>query len=529
MVKQCAIDMMRGDNLPRRDLLKTVGATGIGIVGTGTAAGKQPQGNGKPGRDNPSRTKLKILHDTHVHGRYGNPDEDENIENYFGLMDKLASESEHTMRLGNGDDIASSALSTIFQGKHIVEAFDAGDLAHDTPGNHDFDFGPGVLKERISESEFQWVTANVENTQTGEVFGKEVGVKRFDIVEINNVKIGLTGMLTERAREVTNLGENNEVREPVEAIRDVMPEMRAAGADLIIVLSHVANEVAVKVAKNVGNLDVIIGDDAAEVLGATEIHDTVLAFVGDGYDHLGELTLDIRGKAVRGYDFTLHETSSAIDDLDVEPDEAVKEVADSYRAEVDSEVIGTSEVQLNCVTEDLRTEETNMGNFVADTIRNDVDSDVVIQNGGGIRTDTLYPGGEITDLLIKQILPFNNNTVELEVTGDTLLSALENGVSEVDTLEGRFPQVSGMSFSWDPDQPAGDRVESVTIDGSELDEGASYTIGTNNFIASGGDGYDMLADATQVETGQNLADAVIERIERLTPISPEVEGRISRV
>lgn len=523
--------MVSLDNtISRRTVLKSLGITGAAVTGVETALGNSTRrkDRGEAAAET-GRTELKILHDTHVHGRYGEADETENIEHYFGLMDHLASQSEHAMRLGNGDDIASSALSTEFKGRHIVDAFEAGGIAHDTFGNHDFDFGPEVLRRRVAESTFQWVTANVEDPD-GDVFGNEQGTKQFDLVEVDDVTVGITGMLTERARNVTNLGDNSVVP-PSEALGEVVPEMRSAGAQVVVVLSHVANDVARDVACNVDGIDVIVGDDAAEVLGAEVVNDTVLAFVGDGYDHLGELTLDIRGNGERlhGYDYTLHETSEAVASLGIEPDTDVEIVADSYRDRIERTVIGETEVQLNCRGEALRTRETNMGNFVADTIKESVGSDVVIQNGGGIRTDTLYPAGDITDLMIRQILPFGNTTVELEVTGETLLAALENGVSEVDTLEGRFPQVSGMQFQWDPDAPAGDRIESVTIGGSPLDEAATYTLGTNNFMAGGGDGYEMLTDATQVEAGQGLADAVIARIKALTPISPEVQGRITEV
>jgi 2',3'-cyclic-nucleotide 2'-phosphodiesterase/3'-nucleotidase len=509
----------------------TLAGAGAGVgAATGRAPGAEPEnGEEPPSGDGSGRTTLKLVHDTHVHGRLGEPDANENVENYFGLMHHLTAQCEHAMRLGNGDDLGPSALSTEFQGEHIVESFEAGDLGHDTFGNHDFDFGPEVLRTRVEETEgFRWVSANVVDRRTGEVFAREQGAKRFDIVEMGEVPVGITGILTERARNVTNLGENAEVRNPTEAMSEVMPAMRAAGAKVIVVLSHVANDVAVEVARNVDNLDVIVGDDAAEVLGDTVVNDTVLAFVGDGYDHLGELTLDVRGKTVHGYDFTLHEVCTAVDELGIESDAAVEEVANTYRERLDREVIGESTVELNCVTEELRTRETNMGNFVADAIGEDVDSDVVIQNGGGIRTDTLYPPGDVTDLLIRQVLPFGNSTVELEVSGETLLAALENGVSEVETLEGRFPQVSGMEFVWDPGAPAGDRIVGVTIDGDPLDPAATYALGTNNFVAGGGDGYGMLTDAPRVQEGENLASVVIDRIRRLTPISPEVQGRITR-
>lgn len=521
--------MPLSDKASRRGVLRALGATGAAIAGVGTAAGRPTTGGGPPEGKAPGRTELTILHDTHVHGRFGDAESYENVEYYFGLMNHLADESEYAMRLGNGDDLGSSALSTEFQGSHIVEAFDASCLTHDTYGNHDFDFGPSVLRERVAETgNFQWVSANVEDRRTGEVFGAEEGARRFDVVEIEKVPVGITGVLTTRARDVSNLGENAEVIDPVEALNEVVPEMCAAGARVVIVLSHVANDVAREIARNVDDVDVIVGDDAAEVLGAEEIGETVLAFVGDGYDHLGEMTLDLRGKHVHDYDFTMYDTSEAVPALDVEPDADVQAVADSYRSQVSAEIIGRTDVRLNCLTGDLRTEETNMGNFVADAVRDATGADVALQNGGGIRTDTLYPRGELTDLTVRQILPFGNSVVELEVTGATLLEALENGVSEVDTLEGRFPQVSGMSFTWDPDAEAGDRIVSAAVGGTAVDPDATYTLGTNDFLAGGGDAYDMLTGATQVETGDGLAETIIDRIEQLTPIAPTVEGRIER-
>jgi 2',3'-cyclic-nucleotide 2'-phosphodiesterase/3'-nucleotidase len=135
-------------------------------------------------------------------------------------------------------------------------------------------------------------------------------------------------------------------------------------------------------------------------------------------------------------------------------------------------------------------------------------------------------------LLIRQILPFGNTTTELEVSGQTLHDALENGVSEVESLEGRFPQVSGMTFAWDPAADPGNRIDpaDVTVGGDQLDLEATYTLGTNNFMAGGGDGYEMLPGAMQTGAGDtNLAQLVIDRIRARTPIAPETEGRITRL
>jgi 2',3'-cyclic-nucleotide 2'-phosphodiesterase (5'-nucleotidase family) len=550
---------MTDDGLSRRSLLKYLGATGATAALAGCPGDSGDGGDGGDGGDDtPTETSTEtpedtptetpedtptetpqdtaetvtLLHDTHVGGRLGpaGADDNENIESYFGLMDRLA-ESGRTLRLGVGDDLGSSALSTEFEGKHVVDPFEVGDLSHDTFGNHDFDFGPDVLRTRVSETEgFQWVSANADEP-TGEVFANAEGAKRFDTVELADaeVSVGITGVLTPRAEEVTSLGDAV-VRNPTDALNEVVPEMRDAGADVVVVLSHVSNDRARnEIAPNVDGIDVLVGDDAAEKFDeAVEIDGTVLSFVGDEYDFLGEVTLDVDEGAVQSVDRAVYDVSEE----SIQPNEPVEQVADFYRSQVDSTVIGESTVQLNCVSEDLRTGETNMGNFVADAIRAELGSDVVIQNGGGIRTNTLYSPGDITDFLVRQILPFGNVTVELEVSGQILHDALENGVSEVDSLEGRFPQVSGMTFDWDPDASSGDRIApaDVTVGGSRLDLDETYTLGTNGFMADGGDGYAMLTSASRTDDGgTNLAQLVIDRIQEQTPISPAVEGRIERI
>ena len=534
---------MGDEDLRRRSVLTYLGATGVSVSLAGCNLGEngtnstdsQPNGTNGNGTDSGtspelSTESLTLLHDTHVGGRLGNAgaDDNENIESYFGLMDDLA-EPDRTLRLGAGDDLGSSALSSEFEGQHVIDPFEAGDLTHDTFGNHDFDFGPDVLRTRVAETEdFLWVTANVDEP-SGEVFAGAEGAERYDIVDVAGVPIGVTGVLTPRAREVTSLG-NATVRPPTDALSEVVPQMRDDGAEVVVVMSHVANDLARnEIAPNVDGIDVIVGDDAAEQFDeAVEVNDTILSFVGDEYDFLGEVTLEVGDDGIESFDRSVYDVSEE----ETEPNEAVEAVADFYRRQVDSEVIGEATVQLNCVSEDLRTDETNMGNFVADAIGAALESDVVIQNGGGIRTNTLYSPGDITDLLIRQILPFGNTTIELEVSGQTLHDALENGVSEVESLEGRFPQVSGVEFAWDPDAESGDRIDpaDVTIGGDPLDLEATYTLGTNNFMADGGDGYSMLPDATRTGAGDTtISQLVIDRIRAQSPIAPETEGRITRL
>jgi 2',3'-cyclic-nucleotide 2'-phosphodiesterase (5'-nucleotidase family) len=116
------------------------------------------------------------------------------------------------------------------------------------------------------------------------------------------------------------------------------------------------------------------------------------------------------------------------------------------------------------------------------------------------------------------------------VRGAAVRQAIENGVSQWQQVGGRFPQVSNIAFTFNPDRPAGSRVLDVKVGGQPLDDGAAYTVATNDFMQRGGDGYSMLA-AGQVlispAGGPLMATAVIEAIQRARTISPNVEGRIT--
>jgi 2',3'-cyclic-nucleotide 2'-phosphodiesterase (5'-nucleotidase family) len=135
-------------------------------------------------------------------------------------------------------------------------------------------------------------------------------------------------------------------------------------------------------------------------------------------------------------------------------------------------------------------------------MRAGVGADIAITNGGGIRGDRTYDAGTVLtrkDVLTE--LPFGNVTVLLELSGADVKAALENGVSQVEKGAGRFPQVSGMSFSYDPAASAGARIDAVKIGGKPLDPAAVYRVATNDYMAGGGDGYAVL------KKGKALIDA----------------------
>jgi 2',3'-cyclic-nucleotide 2'-phosphodiesterase (5'-nucleotidase family) len=190
-------------------------------------------------------------------------------------------------------------------------------------------------------------------------------------------------------------------------------------------------------------------------------------------------------------------------------------------------VVGTTTSELNGFRADVRSRETNLGRVASDSTlwftRQEfpgIDIDVALKNGGGIR-DTII-GPNITRLTIQAALAFDNQLAVLELTGAQLLATMENSVSRVPALDGRFPQIAGMQLEYDASFPGVEAQEEVTeasrvrnltitradgtvvrlvndgvVDAGLLSE--TFVMATNDFLSTGGDGYASLAAADKLE------------------------------
>ncbi len=195
-----------------------------------------------------------------------------------------------------------------------------------------------------------------------------------------------------------------------------------------------------------------------------------------------------------------------------------------------------------------RTCESLIGNVTADSMRFTYGTDFAINNSGGLRADLTCPTVDnptdfcpaytpppflITRGQVLTVLPFGNVVVTLSVNGAELKTMLENGISRMPAADGRFPQVSGLCFTYDISAPAGSRVTGAVrqaADGSctgapvDLTAAATYTIAENDFMANGGDGYPNFVSRM---TTQDFMDNVLAGyISANTPISPAIQGRI---
>ncbi len=175
-----------------------------------------------------------------------------------------------------------------------------------------------------------------------------------------------------------------------------------------------------------------------------------------------------------------------------------------------------------------------MGNLVADAMLDRVKDQgvqIAIANGGGLRAS--IDAGEVTMGEVLTVLPFQNTLSTFETSGATIIAALENGVSQIEDVKGRFPQVAGLKFTFDAGADVGARVSDVMVKEGDayapIDPAKTYLAVTNNYVRNGGDGYKMFKDSPDAyDFGPDLADVTAEFLAKMGPYTPYLDGRITK-
>lgn len=438
--------------------------------------------------------------------------------------------AERVLVTHGGDAISPSLLSSFDKGAHIIDLFNRVGLDAMVLGNHEFDFGPEVTAERIAQARFPILSANAVGPGGTPVAGLAPNL----MFEVGRYKVGLFGLTTTATGEVSSPGPVS--FRPVGEVSAAQAEaLRKAGADLVVALAHTGREEDALLMRQ-GVVDLLLSGDDHRM--RVEVGDDT-TFVESGaeaeYVTVVEIVMDtVEGRG--GPRFVWRPAFRIVDTASVEPDPELGEAVDAYLADLarglDSE-LGSTAVEIDARRGTVRGRESGFGNLVTDAMRRATGADVALSNGGGMRSDTVYPAGTVlTRRDILTALPFGDVTVLLEVKGAALRAALENGVAGVAQGVGRFPQVSGMSFRFDASRPAGDRVVGIAVGGEPLDPGRTYRLATNDFLARGGDGYAMLADAPRLvdaRAGGLLAAQVMDAVAAAGEIAPRPEGRIVRL
>ena len=462
-----------------------------------------------------------------------------------------------------GDSVgATPPISSFFGDVPTIEMMNRMGFSADGLGNHNFDRGEAYLREElIPLARFKYLSANILDA-SGQTPPEWLKSRNFDF---GGVKVGVIGFSNPDIPLLVTPGSLGpfHVEDPLAAVNRRARQLRRSGIGSIVAMGHLGatsgtltdpSGPLVDLADGVTNVDAVIGDHTdLQVLDTrpngvlvVENRSRAIRFTRV------RLVLDSLTKRVVYKTADFHKPWT----IGVTPDAAIQARIDELNAQLApilGTVIGSSTVFVpradKCGNSAGRTCESLVGNAVTDAMRLTYGTDFAITNSGGLRADLTCPTTDntsdfcpaytpppypITRGQVLTVLPFGNVVVTHSLSGAELKTMLENGVS-LTGAQGRFPQVSGLCFTYDLALAAGSRVLSAVrqaADGSctgpTIDlTGTSlgYTIAQNDFMVKGGDGY---PDFNSRATTRELMDEVVaDHIAATTPISPAVQGRVS--
>jgi 2',3'-cyclic-nucleotide 2'-phosphodiesterase (5'-nucleotidase family) len=477
-----------------------------------------------------------------------------------------------SLTIAAGDSVgATPPISAFFGDTPTIEVMNMMGFGLDGLGNHNFDRGQSYLRNTlIPLAQFPYVSSNIvdANGNTPAEWSKS---KVFDTT-FGGVKVGIVGFSNDDLPTLINPAGlvPFHVENSTASVNAEVARLRSRGITTIVAIGHLGATAGtltspmgplVDLADNVQNVDAVIGDHTDVQVLTTRPNGVLVTenrSKGIRFTRV-RLVIDTSSKAVVYKTADFHKPW----DIGITPDPAIQAKIDALNAQLGpilNTVIGSSTKFIpradQCGGSTGRTCESLVGNVVADAMRVQYAPTGVqfsITNSGGLRADLTCPTTDnpsdfcpaytpppfpITRGQVLTVLPFGNIVVTVTVNGAELKTMLENGVSRMPAVDGRFPQVSGLCFTYDIAAPAGSRVTSAVVadaSGSctatpvDLTAASSYKIAENDFMANGGDGYPVFFSRA---TTQNIMDAdVAAYIAAHSPLSPVVKafpaGRIN--
>ncbi|MEH7883015.1 5'-nucleotidase C-terminal domain-containing protein [Bacillus sp. JJ1609] len=502
---------------------------------------------------NPNNYKLTLMHTNDTHANL------DNIAKTVTAVKQVRSANPNALLLSAGDVFSGTLYFNEFNGLADLEFMNLMKYDAMTFGNHEFDKGTATLDAFVEGAKFPFVSANVDfsadanlNDDFKDVVSTTAGtngeIYNGIVKVVNGEKVGIFGLTTAETEYISSPGEGVKFEDYIAAAENAVKAFKAAGVNKIVALSHLGyldggGDNDVTLAKSVEGIDVIVGGHShdklvAPVVDTTGTEATVIVQANEYNKFLGTLDVEFdKDGKVAGY------AGKLIDIATMSEDAEAKAMLQPYKTKIEV----TQKLEIGKTTVDLiggnpaaRTAETNLGNAIADGMlakAKTINPDTVIalQNGGGVRTSV--KAGPITLGQVQTVMPFANALAIMEITGAELEAALEHAVSIAPSANGAFLQIAGMKYTYDSRKPAGERVVSVEVKGTDgnysaLESDKKYFVATNIFTAKGGDNFSMFAKAYNEgrvsEPGFVDWEVFKEYIDAQPndTISPTVEGRI---
>ncbi|NCO24630.1 MAG: hypothetical protein COZ07_06835 [Candidatus Infernicultor aquiphilus] len=448
------------------------------------------------------------------------------------LVDAIKTEKaknpEGTIIVSAGDNYQGSAMSNLLYGEPVSAMFKEMGLELSAVGNHEFDWGIDRITKWAEDGGFTFVCTNIYDKRTNQPVD---WAEPFVIIEKMGIKVGFIGLATpETAYKALKANvENYEFRDPVETIKEWVPKIKDAGADIIIALTHLG-AFQDKEGNISGEAAALSEVDGVEAVISAHTHQSVSGLVN------GKPLVQAyyNGRSVAKLTFVFDENNKLVsaepflDDLYKRPD-TLKDDANTlaiynkYNEELKpvlGKILGKTTVTLD---HDRYAGPSLLGEWACEIMKDKVGVQIAMTNGGGLRVP--IPAGDITAGILYEVMPFDNTLYTMKLSGADVKANIEHGIMNEDI---GWVQIAGVRVTYDPKAEAGKRITSMSLeDGTPVEMDKFYTVVTNDFMATGGDKYNFDNALDKLDTFIPVRDAMMDAVEKAGVISPEKQNWLS--
>ena len=463
-----------------------------------------------------------------------------------------------------GDDIQGDTIGAMTKGSAIIDIMNNVGYAFAVPGNHEFDYGLDGFFNAVGWADFDYVSCNFMDLSTNQPVLEPYKMITYN----NNVKVAYVGITTPETftksapayfqdangNWIYSFCEGNNGQDLYNQVQATVNAAKAAGATYVIGVGHLGVDPAdagwqsTDVIANTTGIDAVFDGHSHTVIDGQMVANAAgkqIPLVQGGYKmaDISEVVIHPDGTISAG----VVSTSDLTDEDQTIHDYITNDVIAPFNDQLTA-VVAHSDVNLSGFTVPgvtsstrlIRSQETNEGDLCADAYKYVLGADIGMINGGGIRADIM--AGDITYADVISVHPFGNMACLVEVSGQTMLDALEWSVHSVPSEFGSFMQFSGITFEVNPGVPspciiddhgqfAGidssmqRRVFNVLVDGKPIDPSATYTLaGTDYTLYNAGDGYTMF----NTDTVSVLQDRImVDNMVLITYIQDNLDGNIA--
>ena len=413
---------------------------------------------------------LTVVYTNDEHGWIMGKEGGQGAAEMAGLWAAEYADDDAFLVLSGGDNWTGPAISTWFGGESMVEVMNAMGYTAAAVGNHEFDFGLDGLKTRTGQAEYPYLGANIRYKADGTV-PVDLGIQPYTMLEVAGLNIGLIGLANVDTPATTNPGPVSvfDFTGYAETLREVVPEIRAAGVDLIFVPAHLCTWELAPLARDVADLGItLFGGGHCHETFANTIAGSVVLSGGSYFQSYAYATFEVDRENIEILDVDY----GVVPNKRGTPHTQVAEIAAHWQEVTDDEL----DVVIGYQAAEIARRSDGMAALITETWLLAYPADVALTNWGGMRDR--IPAGEITYASLISAMPFDNILVDVTLTGEQLERVLNYGNGD--------PPVGGIRRS------LGGWVLDRT--GAALEPDETYTLLVTDFLYAGGDDYTMLAD-----------------------------------